>query len=85
MPVLADAIWALLTPDLPGITGQVQYVLDGGALVQRIPWTSGSTYNNICRLYTEYVTRKYGEAIVVFNGYEGTSTKDMHDTPETSR
>ena len=37
MPVLADAIWALLTPDLPGITGQVQYVLDGGALVQRIP------------------------------------------------
>ncbi|WAR03769.1 hypothetical protein MAR_010327 [Mya arenaria] len=76
-PVLADAIWALLTPDLPGITGQVQYVLDGGALVQRIPWTRGSTYNCICRLYTEYVKRKYGEAIVVFDGYEGTSTKDM--------
>jgi hypothetical protein len=75
--VLADAIWALLTPDLPGITGQVQYVLDGGALVQRIPWTRGSTYYYICRLYTEYVTRKYGEAIVVFDGYEGTSTKDM--------
>ena len=31
----------------------------------------------ICRLYTEYVTRKYREAIVVFDGYEGTSTKDM--------
>ena len=51
-PVLADAIWALLTPDLPGITGQIQYVLDGGALVQHIPWISGSTYNAICRLYT---------------------------------
>ncbi|WAR13717.1 hypothetical protein MAR_003822 [Mya arenaria] len=51
-PVLADAIWDLLTPDLPGITGQVQ-------------------------LYTEYVTRKYGEASVVFDGYEGTSTKNM--------
>ncbi|KAJ8416228.1 hypothetical protein AAFF_G00382500 [Aldrovandia affinis] len=42
-PVLADAIWALHTPDLLGVTGHVQYVLDGGALVQRIPWTRGST------------------------------------------
>ena len=36
-PMLANAIWALLIPDLFVITGQVQYVLDGGALVQRIP------------------------------------------------
>ena len=28
-------------------------------------------------MYTKYVTRKYGEAIVIFDGYEGTSTKDM--------
>ena len=76
-PVLANAIWALLIPELPVITGQVQYVLDDGALVQRIPWTRGSTYNDICQLYTDYVRRKYGEAIVVFDGYEGTSTKDM--------
>ncbi|KAJ8412509.1 hypothetical protein AAFF_G00128450 [Aldrovandia affinis] len=75
-PVLADAIWALHT-DLLGVTGHVQYVLDGGALVQRIPWTRGSTYKDICKLYSEYVTRKYGEAVVVFDGYQGTSTKDM--------
>ena len=43
-PQLADAIWVLLTPDVPGITGEVQYVLDGGALVQHIPWTRGATY-----------------------------------------
>ncbi len=61
-PVLADAIWAL-TADLPGITGQVQYVLDGGALVHRIPWTCGSTYNDIGRLYTEYVTRSMGRQL----------------------
>jgi len=35
-PVLANAIWTLLTPDSFGITGEVQYVLDGGALLQRI-------------------------------------------------
>ena len=34
-PQLADAIWTLLTPDVPGITGEVQYVIDGGALVEQ--------------------------------------------------
>ena len=30
-PVLADAIWSLLqTPNIPAVSGQVQYVLDGG-------------------------------------------------------
>ena len=28
-------------------------------------------------VYTEYVTRKYGNAIVVFDDYQGKSTKDM--------
>ncbi|XP_030846422.1 uncharacterized protein LOC115926106 [Strongylocentrotus purpuratus] len=74
-PVLVDAIWTLLTKDAPGITGQVHYVLGGGALVQRIPWARGSTYKGICTQYTEYVTKKYGQATVVFDGYDGTSTK----------
>ena len=70
-----------LLPD-QGIPGQpsneeVQYVLDGGALLQRIPWGKGATFKQICSVYTEYVTRKYGNAIVVFDGYQGKSTKDM--------
>ncbi len=28
-------------------------------------------------MYTEYVTKKYGKAVFVFDGYSGTSTKDM--------
>ena len=41
-PVLADAIWALLKPgSLLEIKGDVQYVLDGGALIQRISWSRG--------------------------------------------
>ena len=28
-------------------------------------------------VYTEYVKKKYGKPIVVFDGYSGTSTKDM--------
>ena len=30
-----------------------------------------------CMVYTEYVEKKYGKLIVVFDGYSGTSTKDM--------
>ena len=72
-PVLANAIWALVTPD----TSEVQYVLNGGALLQWIPWARGTTYKEICSIYRGYVSKKYGEAVVVFDGYEGKSTKDM--------
>lgn len=31
----------------------------------------------ICHLHTDYVTNKYGDTIVVFDGYESTNMKDM--------
>ena len=52
-------------------------MLDGGALLQRIPWTQGATYHDLCTVYTDYVERKYGEAIIIFDGYDEMSTKDM--------
>ena len=58
-PALADAIWALMPKEVIGPTGQSRYVLDGGSLVHRIPGPRGTTYNDICRLYTNYVTRRY--------------------------
>ena len=76
-PVLADTIWAVLAPDDTSIPSEVQYVLDGVVLVQRIPWTLGSTYLDICHVYTKNVKRTYGETVVVFDGYDGTSTKYM--------
>lgn len=78
-PALADAIWKVCECDDPADIpeGGIQYVLDGGALLQRIPWSRGSTYGSICHQYTEYVARKYKDAIVVFDGYEHTNTKDM--------
>uniref|UniRef100_UPI00358ECD2A uncharacterized protein n=1 Tax=Myxine glutinosa TaxID=7769 RepID=UPI00358ECD2A len=78
-PALADAIWGLIGPHVPAdnVVDGCQYVLDGGALLQRIPWSHGSTYKDICHQYTEYVTKKYGKAVVVFDGYESNNTKDM--------
>ena len=73
---MANAIWNLLAPNISETTGEVQYVLDGGALIHRIPWTRGAKYQEICSVYTRYVSKKYGEAVVVFDGYSGKSTKD---------
>ncbi|XP_065915240.1 uncharacterized protein [Dysidea avara] len=74
---LSNAIWSVVSLDSQEIPGEVQFVLDGGALLQRVPWTQGSAYGDICTIYTDYVAKKYGEAIVVFDGYQKSSTKDM--------
>ncbi len=66
-PVLANAIWSLLPDQVLELPVDSQYVLDGGALLQRIPWRKGATFQEICTVYTEYVTWKYGDAIVVFD------------------
>ena len=68
--VLANGIWTRLPPDIAGPTGEVQHVLDGGALLHRITWAHGfPTYQEICVLYCDYVSRNFGPAIVVFDGY----------------
>ena len=59
------------------LSHNVEYVLDGGSLLQRLPWKRGMTYSVICDLYVDYVKSNYKNAVVVFDGYEGgPSTKD---------
>ncbi len=75
--VLADALWKLAGNECPQPTDNVKFVLDGGALLHRIPWPRGATYEHICQLYIDYVAKKYGKPTVVFDGYHnGPSTKD---------
>ena len=52
-PALADAILAMTmeSSDVTARQGELQFVLDGGALIYRIPWSRGSTYRNICELH----------------------------------
>ena len=55
----------------------VVYVLDGGALLQRLPWPSQTTYANLSSLYELYVHHHYIHAVIIFDGYgSGPSTKD---------
>ena len=77
-PELANAMWNIVgkwhTP--PPIDDAVQYVLDGGSLLQRIPWSRGQTYDDVLNFYANYAL-KYGKPIVVFDGYDsGPTTKD---------
>jgi len=69
-PALVDAIWAKPSLDATGPKGEVQCVLDGGTLLHRIPWPRGfSKYREICDVYCQYVTGKYGATVVIFDGY----------------
>ena len=70
-PSLAEALWKVVEKfngqELPS---DVHYVLDGGALLQHVPWSKGETFEAVCERYVEYVSRRYGKATIVFDGFE---------------
>ena len=54
-----------------------QYILDGGYLLHRVPWETGKMWDDILTHYTQYVSRKFGQATVIFDGYTSSpSTKE---------
>ena len=55
-----------------------KYVVDGGWLLHKLPWTTGATFGQICLAYASYVKAHFGNATVVFDGYEDSpSTRDQ--------
>ena len=74
--VLADAIWAQTeSKQTARPVGDLHYVVDGGALIHRVIWPHGVTYDAVCAMYVQYVQGRYGNATIVFDGYQGPSTK----------
>ena len=69
-PALGDAIWVLLVSDVQADVPNKdsRYVLDRGAVIQRIPWYLGSTYRRIVNQCTDYVTHSYRDVVVVCHG-----------------
>ena len=74
---LADTLWTAANLDAASIPDNVRYVLDGGALLHRIPWSRGASYESILENYSKSVATNYGKAVVGFDGYKGFTTKDM--------
>lgn len=69
-PVLADAIWKQVNsiPLTPLAT--TYFVLDGGSLLQRLPWPKHATYNAIATMYAEHIQRSFGnQTTVIFDSY----------------
>ena len=74
---LADTLWTTANPNAASIPDNVRYVLDGGALLHRIPWSQGASYESILETYSKYAATNYGKAVIVFDGYKEFTTKDM--------
>ena len=74
----ADAVWEV-TKSVPTKvpSDKTHFVIDGEALLQRIPWQHGITYDHVCKTCVQYVERHYGKQVtIVFDCYQhGTSTK----------
>ena len=66
----ADSIWINLKQKNPPGPENPRYVLDGGALLYRIPWTRGSSFSTILQTYVDYVNKRYPGSVIVFDGYE---------------
>ena len=47
------------------------YVVDGGSLLHRLKWTEGCSYSSIADDYASFTFHHYGNATVVFDGYDG--------------
>lgn len=65
-----------LTPCENSPPAAAVYTLDGGYLLHHIVWQRPGTFSDICFQYSSFVKQKYGNAHIVFDGYETCSTKD---------
>ena len=60
------------------------FVIDGGALLHRLrEWSKDSTFDELCQAYCRYVRRHYKSCIIVFDGYDGPSTKSSEHMRRT--
>jgi hypothetical protein len=77
---LAKAIWKLAKAEPVNVLSKEpgKYVIDGGWLLQHISWKTGNTFEQICNSCVSFMTQKYSNTSVVFDGYtSGLSTKDV--------
>ena len=73
---IAEGLMSLAEPESHTLSNK-QYVIDGGALLHKIPWEKQKPIKAIIQAYRDFVRKNYGCPLVVFDGYETSSTKDM--------
>ena len=53
-------------------------VIDGGALLHKVRWCKGMTFQQIADTYVSYVAGRYSLPTVVFDGYENQNVSTKH-------
>ena len=64
-PTLTKSLLNMLDDTNLYLSHNVEYVLDRGALLQRLPWKRGMTSSAICDLYVDYVKFNHKNAVVL--------------------
>ena len=80
---LANALWTLVNLETISIPANVQWVIDGGMLIHLIPWKRGSTYQEIFDSYIKFISVRFPQGKIVFDGYLNSSIKDGTHTRRT--
>ena len=68
------------------IPANVQWVIDGGMLIHLIPWKRGSTYQEIFDSYIKFISVRFPQRKIVFDGYLNSSKmehtlEELRDKP----
>ena len=71
---------ALLTSKV-NVEPNALHVIDGGALLHKVRWTTNLTFGELCNLYVNHIRTSHGVSNIVFDGYnDKPSTKDHEHT-----
>ena len=60
-------------------------IIDGGALLHKVQWSSNLLYRELATHYVTSVRRRYGKCCVFFDGYKESTTKDHEHTRRSAR
>ena len=70
------SLWSvILTKEKPTPSHSVK-VIDGGSLLHQVDWSTSVTYADLLSQYFASVRKKFGDCIVIFDGYDTPSVKD---------
>ena len=65
-PQLSHAMWKDIEEHEVRVPDGTYYILHGGALLQRIPWIRGQTFESICQTYVRHILKYYGTSHCCF-------------------
>ena len=78
---------ALLTDEATESVDTIEgkHMIDGGALLHRVHWRKGMTFTEIAEAYLSYTRNNYGQAHIVFDGYDDAMSTKSNEHSKRSR